>query len=231
MLKRRSDLKQKANAHFGSGGGAKEFADKHRLPRTTVLGWMKKWSNGEREPDVGRPLKLEPFKSVEILEDLFERRDLLNRQHVGRIIRNRSTHEMNRLGITRYLRRWHISPEGDEFQRIARTMKEHPMRSIEGSLAANVWVDVHQWKVPHELKDQFRETPEKILCRVITRRGLEWFTFVGDTTNDSIAHVADMLSSKKSSWRVYSDSPQLILALRDMKVECMGVSPLGGTSK
>lgn len=230
MRSRRSELRQQADAYFESGGKAERFAQEHGVPRTTVIGWRKVWLSGEREPDVVRPLKLEPFKSAEILEDLFERRGLVDCRDVGELIENRSTYKMKRLGITRYLRRWQIMSEGDEFQRIASILVKCPKDSHTGCRTTSVWVDCRPWIVPDDLKGHFGQASKKNLWRMITRRGMECFTFTDDLANDAMAHIAELLS-RNTSWQIYTDRPQLIRALRERKVVCVEIPPINETEE
>lgn len=215
MSRRYDELRKLAAEHFKAGGKVKDLARQSGVPRTTVIEWMDKWQRGGHgAAAVGHPFKLEPFKSAEILTKIFAQRSLLDRAAVGKLIGDISTYRMERLGIYRYLKRWNIMPARIEIERIAKAI-EHELDTPAGKRRiTSVWVDGHPWIVPVGLDGQLNGKPDRILWRLMTRRGMERFMFTEDDSDESVVHLANLLN-EKTRWRVHTDVESLAMALKN----------------
>lgn len=162
----RINLVRSAGKHVKNGGTPADFAKKHGLARSTVIGWCKN-HKGPR----GRPRRLEPFNETKILELLSTESGVHSWRTVQGLVRRQSGERMERRSIFRLLKKWRLSP-------VSTPPIEIP------TITASEWIQ------PAETVNQRHDPLRLILWRMLSGRGMEWFMLTSENSAAAAGKVA-----------------------------------------
>jgi transposase len=185
----KSQLKAIAAEHFRSGGNAREFSERHGLPRTTVIGWRTRWETERQITEQGRPRKLQPFNESEVLKTLLNEPQFCNWTTVRERIRSQSGEVLSRRAVMRLLRRWAISKEPGSFKGCR--------------LLATSWLQ------PDITRHGGAPSLQATLWRLLSGRGLEFFMFTHSGTEDDIDRVRKALGKRWKTSRAPGGAPSV----------------------
>jgi len=166
--------------HFKKGGRPAVFAKKHGIPRTTVIGWWKRWETDRCITTMGRPRKLEPFNESAILELLIANKRFQDWKDVRDCIRKQIA-EVGRRSALRYLRRWELASDSKP-------------SSVSLSL------QVAEWVQPANTVDKGNSQQRGMIWRLISGRGMERFMFTTDESSVATQLAKNLKSRKKELW-------------------------------
>ncbi len=184
----RSDLKRAAMQHFRDGGTSADFAKDHGIPRTTVIGWWKKWEGDRESTLMGRPRKLQRYNESEVLRLMTSNSGFQDWRGVQDCIRKQTGDKPSRRTVFRLMKRWEIS---------SREIKTGP----------GMFLSVGQWIQPTDTIDQTVDRSGRgkraTIWRLLVRGCMEGFMFTKDESKSSLDAVANALAERlKGSNRI-----------------------------
>lgn len=206
-------IKEKALAHFQSGGSAAQFAKEHDAPRTTVIGWWQRWNQDRCATRIGRPQSLDEHRQAQILKGLLcEPTKFLRLADVAAHEQARAPggRRLCRQTVRDYLDLWGVYPNAELKARVERYLSGLANADERKQEGANVVITTEAWEwLPEREAEQW----SRCLWRVINRRGFEWFAFTERAMRADAGKIADLLGAHPA-WTVHTNSRSLRLALR-----------------
>jgi len=177
----RSGLKRGAISHFRDGGTPAAFAEDQGIPRTTVIGWWKKWDEDRESTVMGRPRKLLVYNEFKVLELMVSNDGFQDWRSVQDCIKRHSGHRLGRRSIFRLMKRWGLISRKSE-------------------AGAGVFLLFGQWIQPTDTIDRTVERSgsgqRAHIWRLIVRGGMQGFMFTKDESKAALEAVANALAKK-----------------------------------
>jgi transposase len=177
----RSAQKRTAILHFRDGGTPSAFAKDHGIPRTTVIGWRKKWDEDRESTVMGRPRKLPRYNESAVLTLMTSNSGFQDWRSVRDCIRTQPGDKPNRRTVFRLMKRWGVS-------------------SREKKTGPGMFLSFDQWIQPTDTVDHTVDRSGRgnraTIWRLISRRGIEGFMFTKDASKSSLEAVAGSLAKR-----------------------------------
>ena len=189
-------LKALAIDHFKAGGTASAFAAEHGLPRTTVIGWAKRWESHREATKQGRPPKLAVYNESRVLDALCAERRFLDWKSARDLIKAQSGEVMSRRAVMRLLQHWRIHSGRDA-------------KVVGFKLMSTSW---HQPEITVPLGSVARQAT---LWQLMSGRGLEKFMFTGT----GVGSDAGLVRKAVEDWQLERRSPREAVVLACLSPE------------
>lgn len=177
----RSDLKRAAILHFRDDGTPAAFAADHGIPRTTAIGWWKKWDEDRESTVMGRPRKLPRYNEFRVLEMMVSNEGFQDWRSVQDCIRTQHGDKPSRRLVFRLMKSWGVSLPAKK-------------------PGAGMFVSAGQWIQPTDTIDDtvVRSGLGKraTIWRFVVRGSMEGFMFTKDESKSSLEAVAKALSRR-----------------------------------
>ncbi len=162
-LEQRSSLIKAARTCLNQGGSIAAFARENKVPRTTVMGWLKGHDNPR-----GRPRKVEVFNEIEVLQRLMARDGLQNWATVREEFRNQSGELLARRTVFHVLAKWGI------------VRKWRPGSNL-------LILHASEFRALEQLNGNSAQA--RTLWQILSRRGSEGFVLTPGNTQDDLNKV------------------------------------------